>query len=101
MDLDIFLKSPRKVYLVNPLRVLIEPLNKTASDFLNFRKQNIPLYPVRNLGHVLAYGKFDLKKQNGFIIDKRSRENLSCLQENHPNRNPGSASLGKLYVPPP
>ena len=84
MDLDIFLKGPRKIFLVNPLRVLIEPLDKKTAHLINFRKRNIPLYPVRNLGHILAYGQFNLKKQNGFIIDKRSQENLSCLQKDLP-----------------
>ena len=36
-------------------------------DMKALRKKNIPLYPVRNLGHILAYGKFELKNQNGFI----------------------------------
>ena len=84
MDLDIFLKGPRKIFLVNPLRVLIEPLDNKESDFLSFRKKNIPLYPVRNLGYILAYGRFDLKKQKGFILDKRSQEKLSCLEKKNP-----------------
>ena len=84
MDLDIFVKGPRKIFLVNPLRVLIEPLVKSKNDLLHFRKKNIPLYPVRNLGHILTYGQFELKKQNGFILDKRSQEKLSCLEKKSP-----------------
>ncbi len=84
MDLDIFLKGPRKIFLVNPLRVLIEPLDKNTNDLLRFRKRNIPLYPVRNLGYILAHGKFNLKKQNGFILDRRSQEKLSCLEKKSP-----------------
>ena len=84
MDLDIFVKGPRKIFLVNPLRVLIEPLVKSENDLLHFRKKNIPLYPVRNLGQILTYGQFELKKQNGFILDKRSQEKLSCLEKKSP-----------------
>ena len=84
MDLDIFLKGPRKVFLVNPFRVLIEPIDKNATDLLRFRKRNIPLYPVRNLGNMLAYGQFQLKKQSGFILDRRSQEKLSCLEKKNP-----------------
>ena len=84
MDLDIFLKGPRKIFLVNPLRVLIEPLDKNEKNLLRFRKKNIPLYPVRNLGHIMAYGQFNIKQQNGFILDKRSLEKLSCLEKNDP-----------------
>jgi hypothetical protein len=81
MDLDIFLKSPRKLFLVNPLRVLVEPLGNEKKNFQKYRNKNIPLYPVRKLGSIMAYGKFPLRQQDGFVLDKRSSERLSCLEQ--------------------
>jgi hypothetical protein len=81
MDLDIFLRSPRKIFLVNPLRVLIEPLGNEEKSVQEYRNKNIPLYPVRKLGSIMAYGKFPLRQQDGFVLDKRSSERLSCLEQ--------------------
>ncbi|MEE2744676.1 MAG: hypothetical protein VYD54_12255 [Bdellovibrionota bacterium] len=81
MDLDIFLRAPRRLVLVDPLRVLAEPTKKTSSEYQKYRNQNIPIYPVKNLGNIMGHAHFPLKGQEGFVLDKRSPERLSCLKK--------------------
>ena len=82
MDLDIFLRAPRKLVLVNPLRVLIEPAEKISQEYQKYRNQNIPIYPVKNLGNIMGHAHFPQRDQEGFVLDKRSPERLSCLKKN-------------------
>lgn len=74
-ELDQFLDYPRHLVLKKPIRVLYESDRGNEANLDNFLKKDVPVYHSSSLGEVWLY-----TPKNGFILDKRGRAHLSCLQ---------------------
>jgi hypothetical protein len=73
------IKGPRKLYLMNPNRMLFESSKaqeKSLEDLL--KSSTLPIYHAPNLGEVWAFGHFGKKERFGFIKDSRNPSFLSC-----------------------
>tara|TARA_Y100000590_G_scaffold470750_1_gene669319 strand:+ start:95461 stop:96690 length:1230 start_codon:yes stop_codon:yes gene_type:complete len=75
MDLDQFIRYPRHLILLSPLRVLYESSRGTEEDLDKFVEQNIPIYHSQKLGEVWVYSP-----KSGFVIDDRGKAHLSCIK---------------------
>ena len=78
--IDKVLKSARRYYLLNPLRILYESERGSEEELDEILASGIPVYHGRKLGNIWMYA--DLPNNNsGFILEAREKWELSCLKE--------------------
>ena len=78
-EMESLIKTPRKLYLMNPNRMLFESSRAQEKALENLLKSStLPIYHAANLGEVWAFGHFGKKERFGFIKDSRNPSFLSC-----------------------
>ncbi|MCY4524536.1 MAG: hypothetical protein OXB84_07350 [Halobacteriovoraceae bacterium] len=78
-EVDEMLRSARRFYLLNPLRVLYESEKGGEEELDKILASSVPVYHGKNLGNVWVYGKLP-NNTRGFILEARSKWELSCLE---------------------
>ena len=77
--IDETLRSARRYYLLNPLRILYESERGSEEELDEILASGIPVYHGKKLGHIWMYG--DLPNNvRGFILEARAKWELSCLK---------------------
>ena len=81
-DVDLSLRSARKLFLPNPLRVIFESHRGMKSERETLLAADHPVYHGQKLGEVWAWihnQKTLQKEVRGFILDPRGHQRPSCL----------------------
>ena len=77
LELDEFIRFPRHLFLLNPVRMIYESSRGTKKQLDKFLAMNFPIYHGHSLGNIWAHASFHDKNISGFVVDERTP---ACLE---------------------